>query len=428
MSDRRDGVPNGGIEITDPLCCATGRRMRAKKNERSGRGIQRGGIKLQTPYQASHRKRSGHAQPAIGRAVWSAFMALPKQLVEVEKIYLEPTVATYARGQEILARYPDAERIRVASHWNIPSLHGNEGSAEDWLRIKRNVLVLGTKKSLSFRPNGRSAHFIAPSTSNGCAMACAYCYVPRRKGYANPISIFVNIDETSQAIRRHAGRQGRLSAPDQIDGEHWVYDIGENGDLSVDAAICDNVKDLVATFREIPNAKGSFATKFVNPDLLAYDPQGKTRIRFSLMPEKVAKVVDVRTSVVADRIAAVDDFVRAGYEVHLNFSPVIVYEGWERDWQVLFEQVDEALSPAAKEQLRAEIIFLTHNKQLHEVNMHWHPKAEDYLWTPETQQIKRSEGGMWNLRYKVAWKQQWLARFQKLLCDKLPYCDVRYAF
>ena len=81
-----------------------------------------------------------------------------------------------------------------------------------------------------------------------------------------------------------------------------------------------------------------------------------------------------------------------------------------------------------KEQLRAEIIFLTHNKQLHEVNMHWHPTAEDYLWTPETQQIKRSEGGMWNLRYKVAWKQQWLARFQKLLGDKLPCCDVRYAF
>ena len=121
------------------------------------------------------------------------------------------------------------------------------------------------------------------------------------------------------------------------------------------------------------------------------------------MPEKVAKVVDVRTSAIADRIAAVDDFVRAGYEVHLNFSPVIVYDGWEQDYQPLFEQIDDTLSPAAKEQLRAEIIFLTHNEQLHEVNMQWHPKAEDYLWTPETQQIKRSEGGMWNLRYKVGY-------------------------
>ena len=41
---------------------------------------------------------------------------------------------------EILARFPDAERIEVPSHWNIPSLHGNEGSVDDWVRIKRDVL------------------------------------------------------------------------------------------------------------------------------------------------------------------------------------------------------------------------------------------------------------------------------------------------
>jgi hypothetical protein len=176
-------------------------------------------------------------------------MALPKQLIDIERIYLEPAVETYTRGQEILANYPDAERLYVESHWKIPSLHGNEGNAEDWLRVKRSSLVLGVKKGLTMRPNGRSAHFIAPSTSNGCAMACAYCYVPRRKGYANPISIFVNIEEACAAIERHAGRQGILPAPDQIDSREWVYDIGENGDLSVDASICDNVKDLVHLFR-----------------------------------------------------------------------------------------------------------------------------------------------------------------------------------
>jgi spore photoproduct lyase len=90
--------------------------------------------------------------------------------------------------------------------------------------------------------------------------------------------------------------------------------------------------------------------------------------------------------------------------------------------------IDDALSLEAKAQLRAEIIFLTHNAQLHEVNMQWHPKAEDYLWTPQTQEVKRSEGGMWNLRYKAAWKRQWLERFKALLGDKLPYCGVRYAF
>jgi spore photoproduct lyase family protein len=355
-------------------------------------------------------------------------MAVPKRLVEVDTIYMEPGVEAYERGREVLARYPDARRIPVESHWKIPELHGNAGNADDWVRIKRTTLVLGVKKAMTIRPNGRSADFIAPSTSNGCAMACAYCYVPRRKGYANPITVFVNIDQIGRAIARHAGKLGPRTVPDQIDPQAWVYDIGENGDLSVDALISENVRDLVAVFRDLPDAKGSFATKYVNRDLLDYDPAGRTRIRFSLMPESVARVVDVRTSPMEDRIAAVDDFVRAGYEVHLNFSPVIVYDGWEEDYRRLFEAVDARLSPAAREQIKAEVIFLTHNRDLHEVNMRWHPKAEDLLWRPDLQQAKLSESGQWNLRYKSHEKRRYLERFQAILGEMMPYCGVRYAF
>ncbi|WP_202620110.1 spore photoproduct lyase family protein, partial [Escherichia coli] len=129
---------------------------------------------------------------------------------------------------------------------------------------------------------------------------------------------FVNTEQACGAIRRHALRQGPLPEPDSIDPQAWVYDIGENGDLSVDASLYDGVRDFVHLFREIPNAKASFATKAVNRDLLTYEPRGRTRIRFSLMPERIAKLVDVRTSPIHERIAAIDDFVAAGYEVHAN--------------------------------------------------------------------------------------------------------------
>ncbi|MFG5121414.1 spore photoproduct lyase family protein [Methylorubrum sp. POS3] len=351
-----------------------------------------------------------------------------RALLDIDRIFLEPAVPSFPRGREILARYPEAERVEVPSHWNIPSLHGNEGSVEDWVRIKRSTLVLGVKKGLTMRPNGRSAHFIAPSISNGCAMACAYCYVPRRKGFSNPISLFVNIEAVAAAITRHAAKQGPLTEPDQVDEAAWVYDLGENGDLSVDAMICDNVRDLVALFRGLPNAKASFATKWVNRELLDYDPQGRTRIRFSLMPARIAKIVDVRTAPIADRIAAIDDFLAAGYEVHVNFSPVILYEGWEADWAELFAEIDDRLSEAAKRQLKCEIIMLTHNAGLHAVNLGWHPKAEALLWRPDIQETKRSEGGGDNLRYRTGWKGKWLTRFRALLAERLPYCTVRYAF
>jgi spore photoproduct lyase family protein len=360
-----------------------------------------------------------------------ASAAVPEDLrwlLDVQTIYYEPGVSEYLRAREIFMRFSHAERIEVASHWNIPFLHGSEGSVDDWIANKRNILVLGVKASLQARPNTRSSHFIAPSHSNGCAMACSYCYVPRRKGYANPITTFVNIEQICRYIERHSSRQPLAPEPSQIDPACWVYDIGENGDCSVDALISDNVYDLVALFRRLPNAKASFATKFVNRDLLSYDPRRKTRVRLSLMPAAVARVIDVRTSPLDDRITFINDLYDAGYEVHLNFSPVVYYEGWLDDYTQLFRGLRGTLSPAVKRQLAAEIIFLTHNDKLHQINLGWHPQGEELLWRPDLQETKYSQTGGRNLRYKRGFKAEIVAQFCGLLERELPECRIRYAF
>lgn len=350
------------------------------------------------------------------------------RLLAIERIYHEPGVRDWARGREVLARYPDAELIEVPAHQDIPGLYGNAGQVDDWIRNKRGVLVLGEKRSLQARPNGRSADFIAPSTSNGCAMACSYCYVPRRKGYANPITVFVNIERILGYLERHLARQGPKPEPNQCDPRDWVYDLGENGDCSVDALISDNVRDLVDLFARTPGAKGSFATKFVNRELLDWDPRGGTRVRFSLMPREMSRRLDLRTSPISERIAAIDDFVAAGYEVHLNFSPVVLHEGWYDEWRDLLREIADVVSPPARAQLACEIIMLTHNEGLHEVNLGWHPRGEDLLWRPDLQEPKRSHSGQVNVRYRAAWKRRWLDQLLELVAAELPGCRVRYAF
>jgi spore photoproduct lyase family protein len=355
-------------------------------------------------------------------------MDLADRLLDVKRIFHEPGIERFPRALQVLDRFPDAERVEVPSHQAIPGLYGNEGNVEAWVRNKREVLVLGEKKSLSARRNERSSDWIAPSTANGCAMACSYCYVPRRKGFANPITVFTNIEKITGYLERHAARQGPKAEPNQCDPVDWVYDIGENSDCSVDAMVSDNVRDLVDLFARIPNAKASFATKLVNRDLLGYDPRGGTRIRFSLMPGETSKLVDVRTSKVTDRIAALDDFVDAGYEVHLNFSPVIVHENWLADWAELLEQVADGTNERTRTQLAAEIIFLTHNEGLHDVNLGWHPRGEDLLWRPDLQQLKRSQSGQWNVRYKSPWKARWVEQLSGLISQTLPECRIRYAF
>jgi DNA repair photolyase len=146
------------------------------------------------------------------------------------------------------------------------------------------------------------------------------------------------------------------------------------------------------------------------------------------MPDADSRVIDVRTSRIAERVTAVDDFVEAGYEVHLNLSPVVLREGWEADWAQLLRQLDDTLSPAAKAQAAAEVIMLTHNRDLHEVNLGWHPKAEDLLWRPDLQQPKRSQNGQWNVRYRNDVKRAGVERLQELVAHHAPWLRIRYAF
>lgn len=254
------------------------------------------------------------------------------------------------------------------------------------------------------------------------------CYVPRRKGFANPITTFVNIERITTYLARHAAKQNFKETPNEVDPTFWVYELGTNSDCSADALISDNIRDLIALFRKTPNAKATFATKFVNRDLLEYDPQLKTRIRFSLLPHDIARLVDVRTSPVSERIEAINDFHQAGYEVNINFGPVIIHDGWLENYARLFDEINDTLTPEAKREMYCEVIFLAHNEALHDINMNWHPKGEELLWRPEIQEQKISETGGVNVRYKIGLKRRMVADFVALLEEKMPWCKVRYAF
>ncbi|WPP48237.1 spore photoproduct lyase family protein [Catalinimonas niigatensis] len=327
-------------------------------------------------------------------------------------------------GKKILQRFSDAETEPIKQHNRLPDL-----SEVGHFKVKSDVLVLGKLKTLTFRENGRSADYIAPSLANGCTGGCTYCYVDRHK-QVNPITFFTNTDEIIAAIDKHVYSLVWPKKPLQTDPEYYIYDLGCNSDLSVDATISEAILKVFDFFRQHPRAKGSFATKFVNPGLLSYDPQRKVRIRFSLMPPSVNKAVDIRTDDIEERLLAINQFYEAGYEVHVNFSPVIVYGGkqWRQDYRQLFEQLNEIVKPEVKAQMKCEVIFLTHNRGQHEANLDINPKGEQLLWQPAWQEDKRSHMGGHNIRYRHDLKAEMIKIFRKIHAETIPWCKIRYIF
>jgi len=282
-----------------------------------------------------------------------------------------------------------------------------------------------TRKTMKIRPSGRSTDFIAPSFGHGCLYNCSYCYMKRHK--PEGLTIATNPMDILTAINNHVWFAD-VEKPNQT-GDYITYDISCNEDFALHAKYHDWER-IFEYFKDHPFAMGSFATKYVNKDLLNFNPEGKIRIRFSLMPEKWRKVLEPNTSAIDLRLNAVPRFLDAGYEVHLNFSPVIVHDNWLTEYEFLFHLVSRHanINGWENDAVKAEVIFLTHNKEKHEYNLENAIMGEEILWRPDIQESKISQYGGTNIRYKAGSKSKYIEQFRALHDSIIPWNTIRYIF
>jgi len=278
------------------------------------------------------------------------------------------------------------------------------------------------RKSFIIRESGRSSDYITPSFGYGCLFNCAYCYMKRHKPAG--LDIATNTEQILTEINSHAAF-ATVSKPNQTHKEYVTYDISCNEDFALHAKYHE-WEHIFEFFKTHPTALGTFATKTIPVRFLDFNPEKKIRIRFSLMPQNIADRVEPHTAQIIDRIKAVDDFIEAGYEVHLNFSPVIVYKNWLEDYKLLFEMCNDYIQN--KEEVLAEVIFLTHNKKKHDRHVQDGFKYEKLLWNPEIQEAKVSSYGGENVRYKRKYKSQWINKWRALHDSVIPWNTIRYIF
>lgn len=279
-----------------------------------------------------------------------------------------------------------------------------------------------TRKSMIIRPSGRSSDYIAPSFGYGCLLNCSYCYMKRN--VPEGLSVAKNIEDILTAINNHS-LFDTIEKPNQTDPKYITYDIACNEDFALHSKYY-NWKKIFQFFLEHPYAKATFATKIIPIKFLEYNPLKKVRIRFSLMPQKISSIVEPNTPDIIDRIKAVNAFIEAGYEVHLNFSPVIINDNWLKEYNLLFNMCNDYID--YKDEVKSEVIFLTHNKNKHQYNIDNNIPGEDLLWNPSIQEEKTSSYGGVNVRYKRSLKQKSINLFKELHNSIIPWNTIRYIF
>jgi spore photoproduct lyase len=242
------------------------------------------------------------------------------------------------------------------------------------------------------------------------------------------LDIATNANEILTAVNNHCAFAD-IEKPNQTHPEYITYDISCNEDFALHAKYHD-WKYIFDFFKNHPIAMGSFATKYVNKDLLNYNPEGKIRIRFSLMPSYLQQVLEPNTSSIIERLMAISQFLNAGYDVHLNFSPVIVHDNWLKHYETLFEYIANMAKNHHwnDNRVKAEVIFLTHNEHKHAHNLIYDLPGENLLWTPQIQEKKTSQYGGTNIRYKHQLKAKWIEEFTQLHNSIIPWNTIRYCF
>lgn len=167
----------------------------------------------------------------------------------------------------------------------------------------------------------------------GCVLSCSYCIL---KEYINAPNIKINRDmsyilsqikETIEAEKTHILRFGTGELSDS---------------LALDRRYGLN-RPLIEFFGETKKALLELKSKWASIDHLIPYLNPYTVISFSLAPQRIIDYEEKRTSPLYKRLKAAKKAQDSGCFVGLHLDPVIIYEGFEKDYEYLIGDIGRIL-------------------------------------------------------------------------------------
>jgi spore photoproduct lyase len=270
-------------------------------------------------------------------------------------------------------------------------------------------------KTLVTKDNDNSANCIAPNVIYGCFGGCVntYCYMSRY----NDTRVYVNsnVDDVFNSVVEW--EKSYTKVPDQQDPVYTMVDIACNSDLVLmQKHMPEPLIDYLKRYDEHPRLNSTMATKY--PSLLTLDVNHfnkKPRVRVSLMPQRFSDILEPKMQKITDRVEDISRLKHLGWEVHINFSPLIFYPGWQEDYRDLF-----ALVRVVAGENKCEVIALTnHKNQMAKTT----DEAREIM--KYSSEVKNASGVM---RYPLVHKTGLLEDFKKIYAEFFDLQTIRYIF
>jgi spore photoproduct lyase len=331
-------------------------------------------------------------------------------------VFVEPAALDYPLGREIFQRYKQQGMpIRMTtSHNQVRGIPG-ETEVEQYRNAKR-TLVVGVRKTLKFETSKPSAEYAIP-LATGCAAHCHYCYLNTNIGTKPYIRVYVNTDEIlAQAEKYMAERAPEITrfeaacTSDPISIEH----------------ITGNLKRAIEFMGKQPYGRLRFVTKFHHVDsLLDANHNKHTRFRFSMNADYVIRNFEPGTSTFEQRLEAAGKVARAGYPLGFIIAPLYWFEGWEKGYTQLLEQLSCQLVPEAMKDLTFELIQHRFTKVAKKLILQRYPKTKLEM-NEEERKYKWGKYGKGKYVYPDVQAKALQAHMEKEIARLFPQARIEY--
>jgi spore photoproduct lyase len=167
----------------------------------------------------------------------------------------------------------------------------------------------------------------------GCILFCSYCIL---RCYLNHGEIRV-VNDTDYVISQI--RERIRNEKDHI----LRFGTGELSDsLALDRRLKLNIP-LVQFFGNEKRAIFELKSKWASIDHLLPYLNNYVVISFSLAPQKIIESEEKRTSPLRKRLKTLKKAIDIGCYVGLHFDPIVVYPGFERDYELMIEEISRTI-------------------------------------------------------------------------------------
>lgn len=264
-----------------------------------------------------------------------------------KRVFFEKEALNYSLGQEL---YRHFQKIgipinMIGTHNRVTGIPGKTPQ-EAYMEAKQ-TFVVGVRKTLKFETCKPSAHYQLPLCTS-CIGKCEYCYLNTTLGKKPYLRVYVNIEEILDRAKTYI----RERAP-----EITYFEGAATSDPLPFEAYTGALAKTIKFFAGETLGRFRFVTKFTEVDsLLRVEHAGHTRFRFSLNSQPVIERYEHNTPGLKERVEAAFKVAKAGYPLGFIIAPVILYEGWQKDYRELIAALARVMPSSAAENLSFEII------------------------------------------------------------------------